>query len=148
MAMKIVNQRGKIVTADDFRERLNQIVARALELSELSSVSPDDDTDAFVFEKGTLRTPVAQLLRQEAAKSIQSLGLDPSSKRGQAAAGVSMFASTLAAGMQKYIEKTGKNIPPEVIRALEAKLAVEMLEKAALPQSPSPPQNTPTDEST
>lgn len=112
MALKIVHSRGIVVTAEKFRACLNKIIVGAVEAS---NNLPKTKTEK--------RTAINQRsLRQEAAQSIQTIGLNINTKAGQAAAGAEMLTKALAAGLRKYEEKSGKPAPREAVVSLEQAL--------------------------
>jgi hypothetical protein len=113
MVMKIINPRGAVFTADDFKKKFSMLVANAVEASNVESFESSEKHVQTNQEK----------LRQEAAKKIQSIGMDTSTKEGQAAAGATLFTDAIAAGFQEYERKTGKTVPREAMMRLEKVLA-------------------------
>lgn len=117
MAMKIVNPRGQVTTADEFKRKLGLLIQSAVEAANAEPQTSE-----------TERTHVdPKKLRQQAAQSVQAIGLDPSTKEGKAAAGASMLTDTIAAGFRQYEKKTGHPVPRSAMMTLEDVLAKEMI---------------------
>jgi hypothetical protein len=116
--MKIVNQRGAIVTSEEFRRRLRKLV-------KFVANGIDHET---VVKPGDLKT--------HAVRHVEAFGLNPNTKLGQAVGGAAMMADTLAAGLKEYEKRTGKSIPKEALSHLETKFA----EWAAQDQSTQKPE--------
>lgn len=114
--MKIVNPRGRVITADFFEKKLGKLVSTAMEASATMPV-----------DEHKVRTPCHQDLRQYAAESVRKIGLDLNTKEGQAAAGASLLTESILAGIRQYEKKTGKAAPREVIAALEERIAQTFL---------------------
>ncbi|MFH1067279.1 MAG: hypothetical protein V1746_05205 [bacterium] len=137
MALKIVHSRGVVVTAEKFRASLDRLIAGAVEAS---NTLPQAKT-----AKAEGRTSINQrALRQEAAQSIQTIGLNIHTKAGQAAAGAAMLTQTIAAGLRKYEEKSGKPAPREAVMSLEhslTQLVAPVRGKVQDIRNPKPPKS-------
>jgi hypothetical protein len=109
--MKIVNQRGQVITAEQFREKLSLLMSSAVEAANLEAKDPKR------IEKEAHAKP--EEMREQAKENVKKIGLDTGTKQGQAAAGAAMLTQALTAGFQEYERKTGKKVSREAMLNLE-----------------------------
>ena len=106
--MKIITQRGQVITGDYLRQKVGRLVSNTVEGIAMGQA----DISASA-------SPNA--LRAQAETAAREAGLDPGSKAGQAAAGAALIADTIAQAVRQYEIKSGKPAPRHVILALQSR---------------------------
>lgn len=109
--MKIVTQRGKVITGEYFKHKMGSLLSTAVE-----GVGLMESTEPQMNSSSNPST-----LRNQAETAVREMGLDPNSKEGQAAAGAALIANTIAQAIRQYEAKTGKPAPRHVVLALQSR---------------------------